>query len=133
MEQIYFKNGNLYRKLDRNEIIQEGAMQSWCHGELMPIINANGTTVGDKPSSFSDERDFYNPIKESITAEEFEKYLNTFRLNNGWEIHLLFTGIWIIQVFDKETDELLYHTGSTGMYGILAALSMWEEKQRKEE
>jgi hypothetical protein len=60
---IYWKDGNPYRKLDRNEIIAEDAMQSWCNGELQPITNSDGKTVGDKPSSFSDERDFYNPIK----------------------------------------------------------------------
>jgi len=61
-EPTYYKNGKSYRKLKRNEIIKEGAMQSWCYGELQPIMNINDETIGDTPSSFSDERDFYNPI-----------------------------------------------------------------------
>jgi len=36
-------------------------MQSWCHGELQPIRN---TTIGSKPSDFSVERDFYNPMED---------------------------------------------------------------------
>jgi hypothetical protein len=51
-----------YKKIKRHEVIKEGAMQSWCHGELQPIKNTDGETIGDTPSSFSDERDFYNPI-----------------------------------------------------------------------
>lgn len=64
MEAIYYRFGKKYRKLGRNEIIQEGAMQSWCYGELMPITNSDEETVGGMPADFSDERDFYNPIKE---------------------------------------------------------------------
>jgi len=53
--------GKKYKKLKRDEIIKEGAMQSWCHGELQPIRN---TTIGSKPSDFSVERDFYNPMED---------------------------------------------------------------------
>ena len=59
---IYTRFGKHYRKVKRDEIIEEGAMQSWEDGELQPITNSDGETVGDTPSSFSDERDFYNPI-----------------------------------------------------------------------
>ena len=59
---VYVKDGKPYRKLNRDEVIQKGAMQSWCHGELQPILNSDGETIGDIPSSFSDKRDFYNPI-----------------------------------------------------------------------
>lgn len=59
---IYIRNGRKYVKLDRHEKIKEGAMQSWCNGELQPIANSDGKTIGDVPASFSDERDFYNPI-----------------------------------------------------------------------
>ena len=59
---IYYRFGKQYKKLKRNEIIKEGAMQSWCHGELQPITNSDGKTIGGTPSNFSDERDFYNPI-----------------------------------------------------------------------
>ncbi len=61
----YIRHGSKYRKLiyRDKEIIKEGAMQSWAFGELQPIVNED--TVGQTPSQFSDERDFYNPI-ESI-------------------------------------------------------------------
>ena len=54
--------GKRYRLLDRNEVIEEGAMQSWDGGELHPITNFDGKTVGDHPYNFSIERDFYNPV-----------------------------------------------------------------------
>lgn len=60
----YKKDGKEYRKLKRWETIQEGAMQSWEGGELRPIKNYDGSTIGDIPASFSDERDFYNEIKQ---------------------------------------------------------------------
>lgn len=56
----YTRFGKKYRKIGRNEIIETGAMQSWCNGELQLIMNDE--TIGDMPSNFSDERDFYNPI-----------------------------------------------------------------------
>lgn len=59
---IYKRLGKEYRKIDRNEVIEEGAMQSWCDGELRPITNSDGKTVGDYPYNFSIERDFYNSI-----------------------------------------------------------------------
>lgn len=58
----YYRFGKPYRKLKRDEVIKEGAMQSWDHGELQPVMNTDGKTIGDTPSSFSDERDFYNPV-----------------------------------------------------------------------
>lgn len=61
---IYYRFGKKYQKLQRNKIIQEGAMQSWCYGELAPITNSDGKIIGDIPASFSEERDFYNPIKD---------------------------------------------------------------------
>ena len=59
-EKIKVKDGKKYRKLDREEVIAEGAMHSWCNGELHPIMSID--TIGDKPSSFCDKRDFYNPV-----------------------------------------------------------------------
>ncbi len=59
---IYIRNGKKFYKLERNEIIKEGAMMSWCNGELIPITNGDGKTIGRPPSEFSDERDFYNPF-----------------------------------------------------------------------
>jgi len=60
---IYIRNGKHYCKLGKHEIIKEGAMQSWCHGELFPILNVDDSTVGDIPASFSDESDFYNLVE----------------------------------------------------------------------
>jgi len=61
-ENIYIRFGKKYRKLKRDEIIKKGAMQTWLGGELMPIISPE--TIGDTPSSFSDEREFYNPVED---------------------------------------------------------------------
>lgn len=57
---IYHRFGKKFRKIERNEIIKKGAMQSWCGGELRPIKGWD--TVDDKPSSFNEERDFYNLV-----------------------------------------------------------------------
>ncbi len=54
---IYVRFGKNYRKLNRDEIIKEGDLQSWCYGELQPIVGID--TIGDKPASFSEEREFY--------------------------------------------------------------------------
>jgi hypothetical protein len=116
---IYWKNGNPYLKLERTEIIAEGAMQSWCHGELQPIINADGSTVGDTPSSFSDERDFYNPIK-------FEMY--------GW--YTLESGVYCIPeairalrevfVMTEDTKEIYLVTGITpDIMPTMLSLKKW--------
>ena len=63
-ETLKMKDGKEYRKLKRWETIQEGAMMSWQGGELQPIKNSDGGTIGDIPASFHDERDFYNEIKQ---------------------------------------------------------------------
>ena len=65
----YYKDGKPYRKLERHEVIAEGAMQSLCHGELIPIMNTDGKTIGGTPADFSPERDFYNPIDETEEIE----------------------------------------------------------------
>ena len=57
---IYVRHGEPYRKLKRYETIKKGAMHSWCHGELVPILNQE--SVGVTPAFFSNQRDFYNPI-----------------------------------------------------------------------
>lgn len=63
---IYCKNGKFYRRLKRNEVIKEGAMQSFGPFELQPVADSNDEIVGRTPSSFSDidenERRFYNLI-----------------------------------------------------------------------
>lgn len=57
---IYTVHGKKYRKIGRKKIIKEGAMHSFEGGELNPIHHPK--TVGDTPSSFSTDRNFYNPI-----------------------------------------------------------------------
>ena len=64
MQVIYTRHGKHYVKVSRYGVIKEGAMQSWCGGELKPITNSDGETVGSTPADFSDEREFYNPIEE---------------------------------------------------------------------
>lgn len=61
-EMVYHMNGKRYRKIGRNEIIKEGAMQSWDGSGLLPITNTMEETIGNIPANFSRERDFYNPI-----------------------------------------------------------------------
>ena len=83
---IYYRHGNKYYKLGRNEVIRSDAMQSWCHGELQPITNSDGLTIGCTPSEFSDERDFYNPVvhepdvldKEALDPKWFDEYYEGF-------------------------------------------------------
>jgi len=62
MENIYYRFGKPYRKLKRNEVIEEGSMTCWCHGELQQ--NVFDETIGDVPANYSIERDFFNPIKK---------------------------------------------------------------------
>jgi len=59
----YRRFGKEYTKLKRNEVIKEGAMQSWCNGELNLIMGGD-ETIGDIPANFSKKRDFYNPKEE---------------------------------------------------------------------
>lgn len=58
-----------------------------------------------------------------MTLEEFETRLQTIRAANGWRITLECCGIWIITIYDKETGDMLASTGSTGLEGVLIALS----------
>jgi len=62
-ENVYYRFGNRYRKINRDEVIEAGALHSYCGGELHPILNAE--TIGDIPANFSDEREFYNPLPEN--------------------------------------------------------------------
>ena len=59
---VYYRNNKKYRKIDRNEVIEEGAMHSILDGELHTVKFPE--TVGETPSDFSADRNFYNPIKE---------------------------------------------------------------------
>jgi len=61
-EIVYVRHGIKYLKLERSEIIKEGAMQSLHCGQLYPITNNDGKTIGNIPDHFFIHRDFYNPI-----------------------------------------------------------------------
>jgi len=65
---LYYRFGKPYRKIKRDEVIEIGAMHSWCNGELNPILNEK--TIGQTPNCFSDEREFYNPIS-NVRPTEF--------------------------------------------------------------
>lgn len=58
---VYVRFNKKYRKIGRDELIKEGALHSV--GEhLIPIMSC--TSIGDKPRSFPDHKDFYNPISD---------------------------------------------------------------------
>ena len=59
-----------------------------------------------------------------MTIQEFEQKLRAIRARKGWRINLDFSGIWVIEIYDKETDTLLATTGATGLEGILGALEI---------
>jgi hypothetical protein len=51
------------------------------------------------------------------------KILNDIRVKMGWRIELnLDNGIWQILVYEAESNNLLYSTGSTGLYGAVISL-----------
>ena len=60
---------------------------------------------------------------EKMELEEFANKINEIRAKNGWMIELELNGLWIVSVYDRETDELLAYTGSTSLYGVYAALT----------
>lgn len=53
---------------------------------------------------------------------DFEKQLQDIRAANGWYIDIKCRGIWIVEVFEKETHKFLAETGCTSFEGILVAL-----------
>jgi hypothetical protein len=61
-EIIYVRLGKKYRKIARDEKIAKGAMMTLADGELNPIMHEG--TIGQLPSSFSEERNFFNPIED---------------------------------------------------------------------
>ena len=61
-EQIeHYHNHKKYIKLKRNEIIEEKTMQSWNNGTLQPLTGFGRNIIGETPSNFPSERNFYNP------------------------------------------------------------------------
>jgi len=59
-----------------------------------------------------------------MTVQEFENKLQSIRSKNGWRIELECAGIWIIRIYEKETNTLLASTGGTGLQGFLTILEM---------
>lgn len=64
MKAIYYRYGIKLRKLNRTEKITINCLQSFNYGELHEIMFPE-ETVGQTPADFSDEREFYIPIKDS--------------------------------------------------------------------
>ena len=59
-----------------------------------------------------------------MTLQEFEEGIQSIQARNGWRIELVCDGVWLVSVYDKETDRLLASTGSSGLEIILKALEM---------
>jgi len=60
--QVFYK-GDMYKRLEDNEVIKEGAIHMLrTGGALKPIMGFD--TVGDTPSSFSDDRIFFNLVEK---------------------------------------------------------------------
>lgn len=102
----YYKNGIRFKKLDRDEVIRVNAMQSWAGGELQPIMNTDGETVGSTPSMFSDERDFYNPLTPDMVPD-IEGYI-TFEQATAELVRLagMLRGSTLGMLFDKRVESI---------------------------
>jgi len=59
-----------------------------------------------------------------MTLTEFENALQEIRAANGWRITLECTGLWILSIYDKETNEFVASTGMTGIGTILEVLKI---------
>ena len=57
-----------------------------------------------------------------MTLQEFEDEVQSIRARNGWKIKIECQGVWIVSVYDKETDKKLGETGSFSLEGIHVAL-----------
>ena len=53
---------------------------------------------------------------------DFENELQAIRAANGWKLEIEMPGIFIISVYDKESDVFLAETGCTSLEGILVVL-----------
>ena len=56
---------------------------------------------------------------KAMTLAEFERQLQEIRAKNGWRIELECAGVWLLTVYDKETDKQLGETGSTSLEALL--------------
>lgn len=67
-----------------------------------------------------------------MDIEEFENRLQEIRSQNGWRIEIEVGLVFIVSVYDKDTNEFLGETGTARLSGILKVLeipisdeSMW--------
>lgn len=65
---IYYKNGQRYRKIGRDEVFQEGTMWSWDSRDLEPI-DPSYRPIGQTPDNFPLWINFYNPAPDPGTPE----------------------------------------------------------------
>lgn len=59
-----------------------------------------------------------------MEIETFEFQLQQIRATNGWKFEIEMPGIFIINVYDKESGDFLAKTGCTSLFGILWALQL---------
>jgi len=59
--QVYFNN-KLYKRLDKNEVIESGALHMVPGSQ--PLKEIDPDTYGDRPDLYSKNRVFFNPVKE---------------------------------------------------------------------
>jgi len=59
-----------------------------------------------------------------MKLQEFQEKIETLRSEKGWIVEIECNGVWFVRVLNKETGDLLAHTASTGLYGIVKALEM---------
>lgn len=67
---IIVLNNKRYKKLKRNERIKPETIHSLCGHGYFPLTNT--TTIGQRPSDFSDEKDFYNLVGEKIAHLKYD-------------------------------------------------------------
>ena len=62
---VYTRHGKHYYKISRHEPIKDGAVYSYCGGELKLITDdlRFGRLIGSVPADFPDEVDFFNPAQ----------------------------------------------------------------------
>jgi hypothetical protein len=62
--------------------------------------------------------------KNMSSLQEWQDEIQNLRAQNGWRIEIHFCGVFLIKVFDKETNKLLASTGSTHLGCVPEILKM---------
>jgi len=106
-ENLYIRHGMRYRKIGRDEVIQAGAMHSYCGGELKPVINKD--TIGDTPSSFSPERDFFNPINARSNFSVGDRIIVVSDSVDNYNYFSEGSGGIVVDYGDDDKDSILVH------------------------